>query len=143
MTALTPPPLALTLLGYGAIGRALHARLADLPQVQLRHVVVRSSRVAELAAQLGPQVAVLDAVPPDAQLVLECAGHSALTEQVLPALARGIECAVLSVGALSAPGLPEALEDAEEGVAHRARRHLRAQVEVEVVLDVVVAAPRQ
>ena len=122
MTALTPPPLALTLLGYGAIGRALHARLADLPQVQLRHVVVRSSRVAELAAQLGPQVAVLDAVPPDAQLVLECAGHSALTEQVLPALARGIECAVLSVGALSAPGLPEALEDAAR--AGRTQLHL-------------------
>jgi aspartate dehydrogenase len=67
-------------------------------------------------------VTVLDAVPPDAQLVLECAGHSALTEQVLPALARGIECAVLSVGALSAPGLPEALEDAAR--AGRTQLHL-------------------
>jgi len=44
--------------------------------------------------------------------VLECAGHSALTEHVLPALARGVECAVLSVGALSEPGLVERLDDA-------------------------------
>jgi aspartate dehydrogenase len=54
----------------------------------------------------------VNGVPPDTQLVLECAGHSALHEHVLPALRRGVDCAILSVGALSEVGLPEALAQA-------------------------------
>jgi aspartate dehydrogenase len=48
-------------------------------------------------------------VPTTATFLLECAGHAAIEAHVLPALARGVECAVLSIGALSTPGLPEAL----------------------------------
>jgi aspartate dehydrogenase len=51
-------------------------------------------------------------VPLDARLVLECAGHGALAEHVLPALARGTECALLSVGALAEAGLAERLAQA-------------------------------
>lgn len=104
--------LSLTLVGYGAIGRALHQRLLGHAQVRVAQVVVSPARVAALQAELGPQVQVADAVPESASLVIECAGHSALLAHVLPALRRGVECAILSIGALSEPGLPEALEQA-------------------------------
>jgi aspartate dehydrogenase len=65
-----------------------------------------------LQTELGATVAVVDTVPASAALIIECAGHEALTLHVLPALRRGIECAVLSVGALAEPGLPESLEAA-------------------------------
>lgn len=100
------------LIGFGAIGRAVYQRAAGDARWHISHVVVRSERVAQVQAQLAPHTVAVSAVPPDAALVLECAGHSALTAHVLPALARGVECAVLSVGALSEPGLPERLSDA-------------------------------
>lgn len=104
----------LTLIGYGAIGRSLYRRAAQLPGVRITHIVVSPGRAATLQAELGDRVVVSERVPERTPLVLECAGHSALTAHVLPALERGIECAVLSIGALSDPGLPEQLQAAAE-----------------------------
>lgn len=101
-----------TLVGLGAIGRAILARMAGHPAVRITHVVVSSLHLEAARAEVGPGVQVVPQVPEDTRLLLECAGHSALHAHVLPALACGIECAVLSVGALSAPGLPEQLADA-------------------------------
>lgn len=101
-----------TLIGFGAIGRTLFERLAGNPGVRISHVVVSPNHMADTQAELGSSALVVDAVPTDADLVLECAGHSAITDHVIPALARGVECAVLSIGALSEPGLPEQLTDA-------------------------------
>jgi aspartate dehydrogenase len=110
--------LSLTLIGFGAIGRSLYQRLAPLGGVRVSHVVVRAERVQEVQALLRPETQAVSSVPPDATLVLECAGHSGVTQHVLPALARGVECALLSVGALSEQGLPEQLEaSAREGGA--------------------------
>ncbi len=101
-----------TLIGYGAIGRALHARLRGNTGVRIAHVVVSQASVAQVQQAVGLEVTVSDVVPANAILVLECAGHRALAEHVLPALRRGIECAVLSVGALSEAGVAEQLEAA-------------------------------
>lgn len=109
--------LHVCLIGYGAIGQAIVQRMAVHPRVRISHVVMRSADVA-----LPQGIQAVSAVPQDAQLVLECAGHSALHDHVLPALERGIDCAVLSVGALSEIGLPEALEDAAK--KGRAQMHL-------------------
>src|SRR5690606_34285487 len=49
---------------------------------------------------------------PPADLVVECAGHRAIEDHVLPALAAGYPCVVTSVGALAVPGTPERLEAA-------------------------------
>jgi aspartate dehydrogenase len=106
--------LDLTLIGYGAIGRAVHQRLAQMPAVRLRHVVASAARVSALQAELGSSVQVTAQVPERSDVVLECAGHSALTAHVLPALERGLECAVLSIGALSDADLPERLQAAAE-----------------------------
>lgn len=100
------------LIGWGAIASTLFRRMQDHPQVRITHVVASAASVQRVQNELAGQVQVVTAVPPAASLVLECAGHSALLMHVLPALRRGVECAVLSVGALSEPGLPEQLEQA-------------------------------
>lgn len=101
-----------TLIGWGAIARSIFERMANFPGIRIMHIVVRDSKVADTQAQLGNAALAVATVPTGAQLVLECAGHSALTQHVLPALQRGVTCGVLSVGALSEVGLPERLEDA-------------------------------
>lgn len=103
-----------TLVGFGAIGRSIFQRMRGSAHTRIAHIVVSTARVAALQAELGSAVQVSDQVPASSRLVLECAGHSALTQHVVPALARGIECAVLSVGALSDAGLPEQLAQAAE-----------------------------
>ena len=103
---------AVTLIGFGAIGRSLFQRSAALSGVAITDLVVPAARRDAVQAEVGPGVRVHSQVPADATLVLECAGHAALTDHVLPALQRGVECAVLSIGALSEPGLPERLADA-------------------------------
>ncbi len=104
----------LTLIGFGAIGRAVYQRMQGHAGVRITHIVVSEAKVAALQAELGSGVTVTQQVPQGTPLVLECAGHSALTGHVLPALQRGIECAVLSIGAMSSPGLPEQLQAAAE-----------------------------
>lgn len=100
------------LIGFGAIGSAVFRRMQAQPLVRITHVVVSPASQAKVQAQLGGLAQAVTAVPQEATLVLECAGHSALVAHVLPALRRGVECAVLSVGALSEAGLPEQLEEA-------------------------------
>ena len=75
-------------------------------------VVSAMSGVANQGGVPAANIQAVAEVPAGAKLALECAGHEALTQHVLPALARGIECAVLSVGALAEIGLPERLADA-------------------------------
>jgi aspartate dehydrogenase len=129
-------PMDVTLIGFGAIGQSICRRLMGSPHVRVTHVVVRAARVAEVQAALDAMavaaapdarggvaaaeqsrannagaLAVVE-IPFDAKLALECAGHGALASHVIPALARGTECAVLSVGALAELGLPERLADA-------------------------------
>ena len=102
----------LTLIGYGAIGRSLYTRLQGHTGVLVDSIVVPPRSVAEVQQAFGDGVKVVSVVPDETYLLLECAGHSALTTHVLKALERGVECAVLSVGALSESGLPEKLADA-------------------------------
>ena len=104
--------LNVTMIGFGAIGQSVFKRLAGHPEIRVAHVVVPAEFVASAQAQAGAAVRVVERVPDTPGLVLECAGHAALLAHVLPALARGVECAVLSIGALSEPGLPEKLADA-------------------------------
>jgi aspartate dehydrogenase len=115
-------PIDVTLIGFGAIGRALVTRLAGNASIRVTHVVVRAARLAQTqqvlddlaiaADKLAGNTQAVAQVPATSRLALECAGHSALTSHVVGALQRGCECAVLSVGALAEPGLPEQLEAA-------------------------------
>jgi aspartate dehydrogenase len=126
--------LHVTLIGFGAIGRAVFARVTGLANLRVTQVVVSAKDVAQLQKEMdagvGAGVAVRDrlsvpaAQPGVATVVLECAGHSALKTHVLQALESGQECGVLSVGALSEVGLPELLADA--AVRGKTQVHLLA-----------------
>lgn len=102
------------LIGYGAMAREVVARLPE--GVRVAWVIVPAEFHAALAAELAPQgIAVvsdidqLDALP---DLVLECAGHAALSEHGVPALQRGWRLAVVSVGALADAALYQQLQQA-------------------------------
>ncbi len=111
-----------TLIGYGAISKALITRLAGhaklRPQLRISHVVVRAEKVVatqENLQKISKDCIAVSQVPQgqgECHLVLECAGHSALREHVMPALMRGVPCAIISIGALSEIGLVEALTSA-------------------------------
>lgn len=108
------PVQPVTLIGFGAIGRSIFQRIASNPGVRITHVVVPAEYAETTRAGVGDAAQVCQQVPLEATLVLECAGHSALIEHVIPALERGVECAVLSIGALSGPGVVEQLTQAAE-----------------------------
>lgn len=68
-----------------------------------RSTVSALAPAAQVVSRLGQE-------RPD--LLIECAGHQAIGEHIIPALERGIPCMVVSIGALSEPGLVERLEAA-------------------------------
>lgn len=111
--------LHITMIGCGAIGLGVLELLEQDRQLRVDRVIVSPGSEAAVNQRLArfqdpPQV--LTALPADARpdLLLECAGHQALEEHVLPALERGIACLIVSVGALSQAGLVERLEAAAE-----------------------------
>ncbi|MDT4829128.1 L-aspartate dehydrogenase [compost metagenome] len=82
------------------------------PALKVVAIVVPAEGIAA-AQKVAPDAQVGSAVPADGiDLVVETAGHAAIEEHVLPALARGTPCVVASVGALSATGFAEKLEAA-------------------------------
>ncbi|MBW8716927.1 MAG: aspartate dehydrogenase [Variovorax paradoxus] len=104
--------LRVALIGCGAIGTSVLELLEGDTALAVAAIVVPEEGVAA-AQKLVPGVPVASRVPATGiDLVVETAGHAAIEEHVLPALARGTPCIVASVGALSAAGLAERLEAA-------------------------------
>lgn len=109
--------LNVTLVGLGAIGSSIMQGLANRNDIRFTAVVVPAGRVSV------PRP-VLDCLPyqstvvgrladaPPADLVVECAGHRAIENHVLPALAAGMPCVITSIGALAEPGLAQRLDAA-------------------------------
>ena len=110
----------IAMVGFGAIGRSVFDLLANEPRLAITHVIVPAGHEAETAQVLqgstrGDAVQVVTEVPSGDQrpdLVVECAGHSAVQAHVLPSLSSGIPCMVVSIGALSDASLAEQLEAA-------------------------------
>jgi aspartate dehydrogenase len=106
------PALRIALVGCGAIGTSVLELLKGDAALEVVAIVVPAEGVAA-AQKVAPGVQVGSSVPADGiDLVVETAGHAAIEEHVLPALARGTPCVVASVGALSAAGFAEKLEAA-------------------------------
>jgi aspartate dehydrogenase len=105
------------LIGYGAIGRVVLDRLTDDAGVRVTHLLVRPGRKEELSTALGTRITVIGGLAELTDLpdcAIECAGHSAVVEHVVPLLERGVDVALVSVGALASSQVAEALEAAAQ-----------------------------
>lgn len=103
------------LIGFGAMGRVVFAKLAGDPSIRITHVLEHPSRVDALARELGGAVTVVSDLAQTEGAIdcaMECAGHGAVAASVIPLLERGVNVALVSIGALAEPGLPERLESA-------------------------------
>ena len=117
---------SLAVIGCGAIGSSVIQLLRDDGDVRVTQVIAsKSSQEAarELCERFAPHARVLETVDrangsaPD--LVVECAGHGAVGDHVLPALEAGIPAVVASIGALhDADGMLRLETAAAKGGTH-------------------------
>ncbi|MCK9513924.1 MAG: aspartate dehydrogenase [Pigmentiphaga sp.] len=108
----------IALVGYGAIGQSVLQLLQGDATIHLDQVIATERSLASAragVAALFPQARVatqLALEPRSPDLLVECAGHQAIEQHVLPALEQGVSCLLVSIGALAEPGMVERLLDA-------------------------------
>jgi Predicted dinucleotide-utilizing enzyme len=101
----------LGVIGYGNIARALLEVLAREGKAPDRvTLLVRPAQAGVAGAEAVTTAAALIAAGPD--LIVECAGQSAVAGAVVAALEAGIECVIVSIGALADAALLEAVTKA-------------------------------
>ncbi len=104
----------IALIGYGAIAHMVVDELAkDADEIAIVAVLVRDDRAAAARAELPDSISVVTAVDellaraPD--LVVECAGQSAILDYADAVLGAGIDLMVIATGAFAKAGLLERL----------------------------------
>ena len=97
--------MQIAVVGHGSIGSAVLGLLQSQGRVQVGWVVVSRLRESVLQAvhKTAPGAHVVTALPREARpdCIVECAGHAAVEQHVLPALERGVQAIVTSIGAIS------------------------------------------
>jgi aspartate dehydrogenase len=109
--------MRIAMIGCGAIGVGVLELLQNDSAMAVHWIVLPAGdhpEVSAVAARLAPHARIVHDLADSPDLLVECAGHAAIEQHVIPALERGIPCVVASVGALSAPGIATKLEDAAQ-----------------------------
>lgn len=97
------------MIGYGAIGSFLISQLVQVPEIEVC-AVFSSPRPDNCSHPVVDSITELLSTGPE--LVVECAGHTALHAFGETILRHGVDLLVASVGALADAELEEALRDA-------------------------------
>jgi aspartate dehydrogenase len=110
-------PKKVLMIGFGAIGSTVFQAFAEDAAVRIGEILVLEEMRDEIQRKLGHGVSVISNIGqskyrPD--LVVECAGHAALANHVVPLLASGVDCIAASAGALSDSDLLTMLIDAAQ-----------------------------
>ena len=106
--------LNVTMIGFGAIGSTVFQIIKNDVEIRIAQIVVHEAMRAEVQTNVGDNVTVVSNIadlPQRPEFVLECAGHEALEACVLPLLASGVDCALVSIGSLAADGMQDKLEE--------------------------------
>lgn len=101
-------PLSIGVVGCGAIGLELLRLLRQESGISVDAIVVKPHRVEEcsrLMRDIGLGHRVCTIPPSSLDWLVECGGHSAIAQHVVPALASGVSCVLASVGALASEDL--------------------------------------
>lgn len=106
------------LIGNGAIANYVRHAVRPLDH-SIDVILTRQSRVAE---NLALHVGSVEELPSDLDLVIDCAGHTALATYGPAVLQRGFDLVTVSLGALAVEKLYQTLNDA--AVQGGARLHL-------------------
>lgn len=96
------------LIGKGAIARYVSTAL-DARSLNIAAILVRPDK-----ARGGSEVGSVEALPSDLDLMIDCAGHAALTSHGPKILARGTDIISVSIGALADPKTEAALTQAAQ-----------------------------
>jgi aspartate dehydrogenase len=107
--------LDVTMIGFGAIGSTVFQALENERDVRIAQIIVPQAKQSEVQSKAGAGVVVvsaIEALPQRPQFVLECAGHQALNDYIVPLLESGVDCALVSVGALAVGDIQIHLEAA-------------------------------
>ena len=104
--------LRVGLIGYGAIAQFVHKALPSA-NAKIVLIIVRPDKCAKARSALGPDINVVECLGnerPD--IVVDCAGHSALQKHGVEILSAGVPLITVSIGALADQSLHNQLSEA-------------------------------
>lgn len=101
--------MKIAVIGYGAIGKFLIEQLQAVPEIEIGAIYSVPAPAERVERVVGDLDALLATRP---HLVVECAGHRALSECGEAVLGSGVDLLVVSVGALADPALEQRLRAA-------------------------------
>ena len=110
--------LRIGLVGRGAIGTYVAERVREMPAIDLAGVLVARPHGAVPEGMPAPVTSLSDLLP-RIDLLVDCAGHSALRAHAPTTLAAGKDVLSVSPGAMADADLERALRDAAERGAAR------------------------